>query len=210
MKIIDISWPISTKMTQYKDRTAVQITTHVQHAGDPRYVAQSTITLDCHTGTHVDAPRHMIEQAATIDAVPLQSLVGQCRVLDLIGVTDVITAADLQKYSICIDEIVLCKTKNSLRADNAPFDRSFVYLAQDAAQFLVDVGVRAIGFDYLGIEHGHPTHPTHTTLMNNGITIIEGLRLAHIESGSYFFCCLPLLLEGCDAAPARAILVQDL
>lgn len=37
---------------------------------------------------------------------------------------------------------------------------------------------------------------------------IEGLRLAHVIAGNYFFCCLPLALQGADGAPARAILIE--
>jgi len=66
-----------------------------------------------------------------------------------------------------------------------------------------------VGIDYLGIEHSQPGHVTHTTLMHQDIVIIEGLRLFHINPGRYFFVCLPLAVIGLEAAPARAILIEE-
>jgi arylformamidase len=73
---------------------------------------------------------------------------------------------------------------------------------------LAEKKVKAVGIDYLGIERNQPDHATHTILMNNNITIIEGLRLADVMAGDYFFICLPLNVVGLEAAPARALLLQ--
>jgi len=38
--------------------------------------------------------------------------------------------------------------------------------------------------------------------------IVEGLDLSAPPAGEYQFVCLPLRIEGCDGAPARAVLIK--
>ena len=83
-----------------------------------------------------------------------------------------------------------------------------MYIENTGAQYLVEKKVKAVGIDYLGIERNQPGHPTHSELMSNGIVVIEGLRLAHVEPGRYMIVCLPLNVIGLDGAPARAVLLS--
>lgn len=205
-KIIDISWPISENMTAYKDRKVVAIThTKTWEADKAR---EALITLGTHTGTHVDAPPHFMEQGPTIDQLDLAKLVGPCIVLDMMHVDDCINAHDLKDLAIQADHIILFKTKNSALDPNTLFNPQFIYLRASAAQLLAEKNVRAVGIDYLGIERGQPGHETHLRLLEKNISIVEGLRLGHVQAGKYFFCCLPLALAGLEAAPARALLMQ--
>ena len=206
MKIIDISWPITPGMTEYKDRDSVQLTQLKSCAVDG--VADSALAMHSHTGTHIDAPAHFIEHGRTIDQIPLERLVGRCRVLDLIHGVDCIQAHDLEPFDLQPDEIILCKTRNSFSSPDAPFDYNFIYLAQSAARHCAARGIATIGIDYLGIERNQPGHLTHRTLLSAGIVIIEGLRLAHVQESSYDLYCLPLAVHGLDAAPARTILID--
>ena len=89
------------------------------------------------------------------------------------------------------------------------FHYNFVYVDKSAAEYLVQIKSVAIGIDYLGIERDQPQHDTHALLLQNNIPIIEGLRLGHVKPGYYTLMCLPLLIPGLDAAPARAILIED-
>jgi len=88
------------------------------------------------------------------------------------------------------------------------FNPYFVYLEASGAVYLTEKKIKAVGIDYLGIEHSQPGHPTHEILMNADISIIEGLRLEHVKPDSYFFVGLPLYIIGLEAAPARAILIS--
>ncbi len=83
-----------------------------------------------------------------------------------------------------------------------------MYLEASGAKYLTEKKIKAVGIDYLGIEHSQPGHPTHETLMNGDVIVIEGLRLGHVQKGNYFFVCLPLNMIGLEAAPARAILMS--
>lgn len=206
MKIIDISWPIDLNMTQYKNRQDVGMLatkTFKQHN-----VRDTLVTLGTHTGTHVDAPAHFLEDGITINEIPLNNLCGTAHVFDFTHVQDCITVEDLKAQNIEPDTIVLLKTRNSIAAWDALFNTEFVYVDAVAAKYLVDKKIKAVGIDYLGIESNQPGHPTHKVLLSNNIPIIEGLRLEHAQPGNYTLICLPLALKGLDAAPARAILLE--
>lgn len=204
MNIIDISWPISPDMTTYKNNKIVEFS-HIADFEKNR-VRDSNVTLNSHTGTHVDAPSHFTKHGTTIDNVPLESLIGPCRVLDLTSVEDTIMPEDLEPHSIQAHERILLKTKNSSLPPTGPFYQAFIYIHHAAAQFLADKKIICVGIDYLGIERNQPNHETHTILFDSNITIIEGLRLGHVQPGSYTLYCLPLAIQGNEAALARAIL----
>jgi arylformamidase len=103
---------------------------------------------------------------------------------------------------------VLIKTRNSGFILRKPFVRDYTYLAPDGAAYLVSLGVKLVGVDYLSIEQFHSGHHrTHRTLLEHGVIIVEGLDLSRPPMGPYELWCLPLRLAGLDGAPARAVLV---
>ena len=207
MHIIDISWPLSGDMTTYKNRADVTIN-HIKSVAKD-CIAESMLHMHTHTGTHVDAPAHFIADGKTIDQIPLDFLCGPAAVIDCTHIAEAVTAQDLTVHQkiISAHTRILLKTKNSFCKPTDPFNSYFVYLEKTGAQFLVDCGVKTVGFDYLGIERNQPGHPTHKTILKHGI-IIEGLRLAHVEPGIYNLFCLPLLIDKSDGAPARAVLIK--
>lgn len=207
MKLIDISWPITDKMTEYKDKKTVKLEKIKTFEKDG--VRESVLQCGAHTGTHIDAPAHFLKNGTTVDKIPLDTFMGLCQVLDLTEVEDGITADDLAECEIEAGDIILFKTANSSLEPTDPFQPDFVYLTADGAEYLVDLGVKAVGIDYLGIERNQPDHATHTILLENEVAIIEGLRLDHVQAGVYYLCCFPMAMQGVEAAPARAILMED-
>ncbi len=208
MKIHDISWPIFQNMTSYKDLYPITITHLKEFEKD--HVRLSSINCLNHTGTHIDAPSHFLKNGITIDKMPLESFCGPAIVLDCTHIKEKITAQDLKVYKDQITKktFILFKTKNSFLKPDAPFDHNFVYLEKSAASFLASIKIKGIGFDYLGIEREQKNHETHITLMEHNITIIEGLRLENINPGNYQLWAPPLLINGSDGAPARALLSE--
>jgi len=208
-KIIDISWPIKNGSTEYKDRNSISLeqTKTIEREG----ISEHTLHFHAHTGTHIDMGSHCIQNGATTTDINLSDLVDvPAIVLDFSFCNAAITKNDLLSvdFSIKPGYIVLFKTKNSSISYDAPFNHNFVYLAADAAEYLVSKKIRGVGIDYLGIERNQPGHPTHKILLQNNIYIIEGLRLEHALPGEYRLTCLPLFITGIDAAPARAVLIQ--
>lgn len=206
MKLYDISWPIFNGMTTYKDRggVALQHTKTFEKDG----VRESMIVIGSHTGTHIDAPAHFLQNGLSLEEINPLACVGPATVVDMTHIKGCITADDLTSLVIEARKIVLFKTANSQRPVDAPFDHNFVYLDEGAARHLVACHVQAVGIDYLGVERAQKQHETHTVLLEQNIPIIEGLRLVHVTAGEYFLWCLPLNIPGIDAAPARAVLIQ--
>ncbi|ART78324.1 cyclase [Sutcliffiella horikoshii] len=202
MKVYDVSSPIYTGMPVYKNKPEKQPTQTTNTNG---YVTETRLELDVHTGTHVDAPLHMVVDGETIETLPLDKLVGPCKVVDLTGVEDRITVKDIEGLNIQKDDFLLFKTKNSFDEE---FNFDFVFVAEDAAAYLAEIGVSGVGVDALGIERSQEGHPTHKTLFANGVIIIEGLRLKDIAEGEYIMCAAPLKLSGVDASPARIVLMD--
>jgi len=169
----------------------------------------SEIAMGSHTGTHVDAPGHFVDRAATIDRVPLDILVGPARVVDMTG-REVIRKEDLRKANLEGVERLLFKTDNSKLWADAQFHEKFTYIEPQAAKYVVDLAVRLVGVDYLSVEKPHTkTHPTHHAFLDSGVVIIEGLNLAEVQAGEYDLICLPLKVVGAEAAPARVILRES-
>ena len=105
-------------------------------------------------------------------------------------------------------ERVIFHTRNS-GFWNEGFRKDFTHLLPEAAEMLVDRGVKLVGTDYLSIEKFHSGHhKTHLTLLSNDVVIVEGLGLADVPAGDYELICLPLrIADGSgDGAPARVVL----
>lgn len=205
MKIWDISMSIRPEMTVYKNRDENRpvFTVARDHTSGSAY--ETRVTLNLHTGTHVDAPLHIMENGGTIEKMELKRLITRCRVLDLSHVEDRITQQDLVSQRIDANDFLILKTRNS-QAD--AFDYGFVFLDESGARYLRDKKIKGVGIDSLGVERDQPGHPTHRFLMGAGIIILEGLRLAQVSVGEYTLIALPLKLEGVEASPVRAVLIQ--
>lgn len=202
-KVYDISMAIKPDMQVYKNKEEKRPEFRNMSNFITGKAYESRIALDAHTGTHLDAPLHMIDGGDTIESIRLEDLMGPARVLDLTAVEDGIGREDLEPCHIQPGEWLLFKTRNSLSEE---FDFEFVYLKGDGARYLQEIGVKGVGTDGLGIERAQPDYATHRSLMKSGILIVEGLRLKDVPAGSYTFVLAPLKLEGIEAAPARAFL----
>jgi len=167
----------------------------------------SRLMMGSHTGTHVDAPLHFIDKGASVDQLDLGRLVGPAEVLDLTG-RRAIDAAALENR-LAPGRFALFKTNSSYLPDTAPFRDDYVYLTPDGARAVVDSGVRTIGIDYLSVGGGSEGAVTHRILLEAGVVVIEGLRLAEVAPGGYTLAFLPLKVQGCDGAPGRAVLFRQ-
>lgn len=203
--IYDISYPLSESIQVYKNMESKKphFKTVVNHLDNGLHETDMTINL--HTGTHIDFPLHMIDGGKTSDSETLEPLIGNCKVIDFTNVKEAISLKDIQSVHIEENDFLLFQTKNSFSDD---FLDDFTYLTEEAALYLKEKKIRGVGTDGLGIERAQIGHPTHKILLSNDIIIIEGLRLASIKPGSYQLICLPLSIKGVEASLARAVLVR--
>lgn len=207
VKVIDISTPVRPDMTVWPEDPSPEFSPLCTHERDG--VRVTLLTLGSHTGTHLDAPAHFRPEGCDIHEVDLSRTVGPCRVVDL-GDVEMIGAAHLAPLQPEPGERLLFKTRNSAFMGASPFREDFAALDRSAADYLVEREVGLIGIDYLSVERpDSPGFAVHHTLLERGILLLEGLELAHVAPGRYTLVALPLKLEGVEASPLRAVLLQD-
>jgi arylformamidase len=172
--------------------------------GQPRNVAR--LVLGTQTGTHVAAPYHFLADGATVDQLPLEILLGKCRVVEIPS-RDRVDRPDLEALDLRDDLRILFKTRMAGQMSKPEFQPDHLYLTEDGATYLVQAGIKLVGFDYLAFEKpGSVDAPAHQALLASGVVIVKGLDLSEVEAGEYDLCCLPLRIVGADGAPARVLL----
>jgi len=206
MKIYDISMGVHYQMPVYKGKESKRPLLRVESDFSSGDVYETRLDMNMHTGTHLDMPLHMLEKGKTIETLDLEKVVTMCKVLDLTGVEGKISREDLQKKSIERGDFILLKTKNSYLDI---LEKDFIYLDGTGAEYLKDKGIKGVGIDSLGIERAQPEHETHKTLLGEGIVILEGLRLKDIEEREYLLVAAPIKVIGAEAAPVRAVLIDN-
>ena len=209
-RIWDVSVPLRRGGLVYPDNPPISITPVKSiAAGDTANV--SRVDLGSHTGTHVDAPLHFMDGGAGVDELPLDVLIGPARLIAFGDEVLAVGEAELRQHNLSGVTRLLIRTRNSgwLASGSTEFHPDFTHVAPEAAEYLVSIGVRLVGVDYLSVEQFRsPHHRTHKTLLSNGVVIVEGLVLSEPPPGDYELYCLPLLLAGLDGAPARAVLIS--
>ncbi len=208
MRIHDISITISEDIHTYPGDAGARIIPTKQIAKGRPYNL-SALHLGSHVGTHVDAPRHFFQGAQTADMLPLDVLVGKawvCHITDI----DAIPAEALAGAGIPSGtQRLLIRTRNSELWQRTGFQEDFAYITPDAARWMVDQGIKLVGFDYLSLEqYGVREAGAHLALLGAGVIILEGIDLSRVSPGEYDLICLPLKLKDADGAPARAVLVE--
>ena len=210
MTIYDISLSISPNLPTWPGDPGLKLEQYASMDKGEHYNA-TQISSSVHLGTHVDAPRHFLNDGNTVEQLPLEVLTGPCYVTQLPDGIEAITAEVLDRTEITSEmKRVLFGTSNShyWAKGESRFQTDFVAITEDGAEWLVERGIQLVGVDYLSVAPYEESIPTHTVLLKAGVVIVEGLNLANIMRGFYDLYCLPLKIAGSDGAPARAILVQ--
>ncbi len=203
---IDISVPIRDATVHWPSDPPVSIK-RVKDIEKGDTANLSVISMGAHSGTHVDAPIHFIKDGKGVDRIPLDTVIGRARVIEIRD-PESIKPEELARHRIQGGERILFKTRNSAHLwKSNEFVEDFVFISDAAADFLVERGVRLVGVDYLSVgSFKHGGSYVHKKLLIGGIWIIEGLNLSNVTPGKYDLICLPLRIVAGDGAPARAIL----
>jgi arylformamidase len=207
--IYDISVPITTSLPVWPSDPPVSLTPVAHLSRDKSHTVRVTkIEMGSHTGTHIDAPWHMVEGGRRLNQIPVETLVGPATVFEIPNVPS-IGPADMARFNFTGVQRVLFKTDNSQHWNDGEFYEQFVYLEPAAAEFLVQQRVKLVGIDYLSIDKfKSEQHPSHFVLLRRNIVIIEGLNLTGVTPGTYQMPALPLNLPDVDGAPTRVILMD--
>jgi arylformamidase len=205
MKFFDISVPFHNGMAYFPGTPEPKFTQIKSWEKDDKSLWSLEMTTV--TGTHIEAPCHSVQGQACIDQVELEKCFGLCEVVDLTGKDGLISFEEVKDIKA---ERVLIKTLNSTYIDENRFYDDYIALSKEAAEQLVENGVKLVGIDYYGIEkRGTLDHPVHKALLGNGVVVLVGLNLDGIAPGYYTLSAFPLRLKGMDGSPCRAVLMQE-
>lgn len=212
MKIHDISLTLSAELPVWPGDPRIRLE-RMNKIDEGAHSNVSEIQMRVHSGTHVDAPVHFLNDSLLgADSLSLTDLVGFCIVAEIPDEVDVITRTVLEQiYLPDSCPRILFKTRNSTywQQELGDFQEKFVGIDASAAEYLMDRGVRLVGLDYLSIAPYQNSRPTHEIFLKNRVVILEGVNLSGVTAGYYTLICLPLKLAGSDGAPARAILIEE-
>lgn len=206
MKMFDVTMTIDEQMQVYKNRNEKRPEITITRDFETSDAMETHISMDMHTGTHLDMPLHFVTDGESLDMLDLNRLVTACRVVDFTHLKDGIAREDLMKKDLSGVSFVLLKTRNSMENE---FRADFIYLKSSGANYLKELGMDGVGIDGLGIERDQPGHETHKVLLENGILILEGLRLSAVTEGIYSMIALPMKIKGVEAAPIRVLLLEE-
>jgi|HubBroStandDraft_1064217.scaffolds.fasta_scaffold01260_9 arylformamidase len=175
------------------------------------------ISCMSHTGTHMDAPYHFVEDGLTVDRIPPEQLVGRAAVLDLRKdhSKSIYAAAALEKHwpKGGHPEIVLLRSDwSNKRAPTQEYLFDFPGLDPKAAEFLVSKSVKGVGTDTLGIDpYSNTKFEAHKVLLRKGIWILEALdNLAALSEGvEYTLVAAPIKIAGGSGGMARVFALEE-
>jgi arylformamidase len=203
MRLIDISPPFRRGMPGWPGDTPFE-SPRQWAIGPDCPVNVSRITMSSHIGSHADAPLHYRADGCPIAELPLEPFIGPCYVVDARGAGDLIRVGDALPFLPERVERVLIRQYETYPES---WDDALKGLDPDLVTALAARGCMLIGVDAASVDPANSkTLDAHRRLDQHGILIIEGLVLDHVAPGTYELIAPPLKIEGCDAAPLRALL----
>ncbi|SCZ78304.1 cyclase family protein [Acidaminobacter hydrogenoformans] len=203
MKYYDISMRIHAHMAVPEEDLQLCPKLSHQTAPDDHALPRSRLDIDLRTGTHLIAPILARPDGDSVDLMSPTCVLTTCRLVDLSTAGEEITETDLALFGIQTGEFILIKTRNSLEENHS----KDVQLTRDAAKYLARIGVKGVGIDAIALEK-ESEREIIELLFERGCALLIGLRLKAVSYGSYRLVALPLRIEGAEASPVRALLLE--
>ncbi len=205
MTIYDISRTLNAALAPWPGDTPFGLTP-VLRRQDGHSVNLTTITSSAHIGTHMDAPHHFADNAATVETLDLRIYWGLAQVVTVTKTAGPLLPADLAGIDLALAPRLLVHSQAS-HLDPTRFPDGFIYPSPELAAYLGQQGIILFGSDAPSMDEANSKEmPGHNALLQHGIAILEGLNLASVPDGVYELTALPLKIAGGDGSPIRAAL----
>lgn len=223
MKVVDLTLPLGPDTLMWPGAPQPTAQTVLTIAHDGFY--NRLISFVEHTGTHFDAPGHMVEGQATVDQIPASKLVAPAVVIDIAAeiagnpdgvlLPEHVHAFEAKHGRIPDGAAILLRTGwealigDPVKYANAGGPLRFPGFGADAARILVDErGAVGLGVDTLGIDPGcDEAFTVHRTVSHaKGLWHLENLtNLAQLPPvGAWVFVGVIKLVDG-SGGPARVL-----
>jgi kynurenine formamidase len=223
VRVVDLTQPLHPGIVMWPGAPAPTADTILTVAHDGFY--NRKVSFMEHSGTHFDAPCHMVDGQATLDQIPADRLVRPLAVIDASAAMagnpdatlglDEVRAFEAANGRIPDASAVFLRTgweafnTDPARFANVPGPLRFPGFGPDAARFLVEERAAAgLGIDTLGIDPGVATDfPVHRQISHpRGVWHVEGLmNLAGLPAlGAWVVVGVLNLVDG-SGSPARVL-----
>ena len=208
MQIYDLSHTISPDMPVYPGTNPPKFS--IPCTIDKDGFTETEISIYTHTGTHIDAPAHILKDAKTLDHKAIHQFIGKACVLDLrsfhgntISIEDIIPFRSQIEKS----EFIILNTGHSKLWGTDDYYKDYPVLSVDTAQWIADIKIKGIGADVISVDPiDEADLPIHKIFLRNSIIIIENLtNLEKVPEVNFIFSCFPLKIENADGSPVRAV-----
>jgi kynurenine formamidase len=221
MNVIDLSVPIGEE-TLSPPSVNLQFSMTSYHRG-PGFWQASKIEMLLHTGSHVDFTKHVQEDGETATDVSLERVIGEAVVVDLsfAEANHEISVADMENHATHVNrgDIALVRTDwTEKQWGNFPtYYMESPYCSPEAAQWLVDRGAKAIGFDCFSEYCARLPDFTsedfiiHKVILENGSILMQqmtNLSLLPTDRRVRFFAPF-VKISGAEGSPARFFAILD-
>ena len=205
MKIHDISPLISPRLAVWPGDVAFRRRVALSMAKGSN-LDLSSVTTTLHLGAHADAPSHYAAGAQGMDAVDLTPYFGPCQVLRVpVNRGERILPLHL-KADIAAPRLLF---HTGTFPDPETWNTDFASLSPELIEHLHAVGVLLVGLDTPSVDpFESKALESHQALARTGMRNLEGLVLDAVPEGLYTLAALPLKIEGADASPLRAVLIE--
>lgn len=205
MRIIDLSYPISSNMNIYPGDPEVK----VEKAGTLPNILR--LGIASHHGTHIDAPYHHLKNGKFLDSYPAEKFINKACRIDLSKENiRAVTKDHLIPYSELTKQnrAVIIRTGYDTIIKNGLVDKNFPYLEEDAAEYLSSFrNLNIVGMDSLTID-AHNENKAHIALLSRDVLILETIVNLSELPDEFILICFPLLIKNSDGAPCRAIAID--
>ena len=208
MKVYDLTHTIKNDMPVYPGTEQPQLTTActIEEAG----YRETLLHMFSHTGTHMDAPAHMLLDGAPLDSYDADKFTGTAVVVDCRGEAD-ISLPLLKRYDLDGVDFVLFCTGWDKKWGTPDYYEGFPCLTPDAAAYLATLSLKGVGEDSITLDPcGSVDFPNHLTLLRADFVNTENLTGLDALIGRRFtFVTLPLKFENSDGCSCRAIAMEE-
>ncbi len=199
MQIIDLSHTIANSTPVYPGDPSVNIV--IAGSFSKQGCLDHIITMGSHTGTHIDAPAHMIEGGKELKDYPIERFVTKSVCIDARNGFNV---EPIRSSKVPEGGSVIFYTGISEIYLKEEYWNDYIVLDEDCCQALIDKKISMVGLDTASADNVDG-FPIHKKLLGADILIIENLtNLKSLVGKTFELQALPIKLEK-DGAPVRAI-----
>lgn len=207
MKIIDLTHPLCEGMPVYPgtEPPLFEVGCSIAEHG----FAEKKLTFFSHTGTHIDAPAHLLADGKSLDLLPLSQFHGPACVVSVEADKKTISREDLEPFVAQLEkaDFVLLRTDWDRDWGEDQYFTDFPVLTSEAATYLADQNLKGIGLDCISVDPVDSDELSiHRILLGAGLVIVENLtNLSALPAAGFDFCCFPLAIVDADGSPVRAV-----